>query len=204
MTESQSGKLRLGVLVSGRGSNLVALLRAGAEPDFPAIVVIVCSNREAPALEHARRAEIAQTVFPRAAFPSREARDLAMAGALAAAGVDLVVCAGYDAILSPPFVDRFGGRIINTHPSLLPQFAACMDAPARALAAGVSETGCTVHVVTNQVDAGPILGQRTVPVRQDDTPESLHDRIREAEHRLLPQVLRQLADKLSPLPIGDR
>lgn len=196
-------KLRVGVLVSGRGSNLQALLRACADPDFPALVVIVCSNREAPALDHAQRAGIAHPVFPRAAFATREARDLTMAAALAATGVELVVCAGYDAILSPPFVDRFAGRIINTHPSLLPQFAGCMDAPARALAAGVSETGCTVHLVTNAIDAGPILAQRTVPIRPSDTAESLHDRIRAAEHQLLPEVVRQLAERLSPLPLGD-
>ncbi len=192
---TESGKLRVAVLVSGRGSNLRALLRACAEPGFPASVEIVCSNRDAPALEHARRAGIAHTVFRRADFGSREARDLAMADAIAAAGVDLVVCAGYDAILSSPFVDRFAGRIINTHPSLLPQFAGCMDAPARALAAGVSETGCTVHLVTNDVDAGPILAQQRVPLHAEDTAETLHDRIREAEHRLLPAVVRQLAER---------
>jgi formyltetrahydrofolate-dependent phosphoribosylglycinamide formyltransferase len=191
------------VLVSGRGSNLQALLNASDAPDYPAQVVLVCANRDAPALEHARRTAVPHIVFRRADFASREARDTAMADRLTAAGVDLIVCAGYDAILSAAFVDRFAGQIINTHPSLLPQFAGCMDAPARALAAGVPETGCTVHLVTNEIDAGPILAQRTVPVRSTDTAESLHERIRAAEHQLLPEVVRQLAEQRSPLPLGE-
>ncbi len=188
-------KLRVAVLVSGRGSNLGALLHACANPDFPAGVVLVCANRDAPALQQARRSGVAHVVFRRQAYPSREARDLAMAGALASAAVELIVCAGYDAVLSPAFVDRFAGRVINVHPSLLPAFAGSMDAPARALAAGVSETGCTVHLVTNDVDAGPVLAQERVAVLPDDTAETLHQRIRHAEHRLLPAVVRGLAER---------
>jgi len=188
-------KLRVAVLVSGRGSNLGALLDACANPDFPAGVVLVCANRDAPALQHARRSGVAHVVFRRQAYPSREARDLAMAGALTAAQVELIVCAGYDAILSPAFVDQFAGRIINVHPSLLPAFAGSMDAPARALAAGVSETGCTVHLVTNDVDAGPVLAQHRVAVLPGDTVEALHRRIRDAEHELLPAVVRGLAER---------
>ena len=196
-------KLRIAVLVSGRGSNLRALLDACADPGFPARVVLVCANREAPGLQHARRAGVAHVIFPRHAYASREARDLAMAGALAAAEVELIVCAGYDAVLSPAFVDRFAGRVINLHPSLLPAFAGSMDAPARALAAGVAETGCTVHLVTNDVDAGPVLAQARVAVLPGDTAEALHERIRDAEHRLLPAVVRQLAKQLSPLPLRE-
>jgi phosphoribosylglycinamide formyltransferase-1 len=166
-------------------------------------VVLVCTNRNAPALQHALRAGIARVVFRREAYPSREARDLAMAGALAAADVELIVCAGYDAVLSPVFVAQFSGRIINIHPSLLPAFAGSMDAPARALAAGVSETGCTVHLVTDDVDAGPVLAQERVAVLQGDTAEALHERIRAAEHRLLAAVVRQLAQQLAPLPLGE-
>jgi formyltetrahydrofolate-dependent phosphoribosylglycinamide formyltransferase len=118
-----------------------------------------------------------------------------MARALAAAQVELIVCAGYDAILSPAFVDQFAGRIINVHPSLLPAFAGSMDAPARALAAGVSETGCTVHLVTNDVDAGPVLAQQRVAILPGDTAEALHQRIRDAEHALLPAVVRGLAER---------
>jgi phosphoribosylglycinamide formyltransferase 1 len=196
-------KLRVAVLVSGRGTNLGALLDACANPDFPAGVVLVCANREAPALEYARRSGVAYVVFRRQAYPSREARDLAMAGSLAAAQVELIVCAGYDAILSPAFVDRFPGRIINVHPSLLPAFAGSMDAPARALAAGVSETGCTVHLVTNHVDAGPVLAQHRVAILPGDTAEALHQRIRDAEHELLPAVVRGLAEQYAPLPLGE-
>lgn len=193
------GKFRVGVLVSGQGTNLRALLDATSDPGFPAQVVMVCANRPAAALEYARRAGIAQAVFRRDAYPDRPARDAAMAATLAAAEVELVVCAGYDAILSPRFVDRFPGRIINIHPSLLPAFANCTDAPARAIAAGVPESGCTVHLVTNDIDAGPILAQRRVPVHAGDTPQSLHDRIRQAEHRLLPDVVRRLAEQRMPV-----
>jgi len=188
-------KLRVAVLVSGRGSNLGALLDACASPDFPARVVLVCANRDAPALQYAMRLGVAHVVFRRQAYPTREARALAMAGALAAAQVELIVCAGYDAILSPAFVDQFAGRIINVHPSLLPAFAGSMDAPARALAAGVSETGCTVHLVTNDLDAGPVLAQHRVAVLPADTVETLHQRIRDAEHALLPAVVRGLAER---------
>jgi phosphoribosylglycinamide formyltransferase-1 len=196
-------KLRVAVLVSGRGSNLGALLDACANPDFPARVVLVCANRDALALQHARQSGVAHVVFRRDAYPSREARDLAMAGALVAADVELVVCAGYDAVLSPAFVAQFSGRIINVHPSLLPAFAGSMDAPARALAAGVSETGCTVHLVTNDVDAGPVLAQQRVAILPGDTAEALHQRIRDAEHRLLPAVVRGLAEQFAPLPLGE-
>jgi phosphoribosylglycinamide formyltransferase-1 len=188
-------KFRVGVLVSGQGSNLRALLDAAADPGFPAQVVMVGANRPAAALEYARRARIPHAVFRREAYPDRETRDAAMAAAMVTAGVELVVCAGYDAILSAAFVDQFAGRIINIHPSLLPAFAGCMDAPARAIAGGVPESGCTVHLVTNDLDAGPILAQRRVPIHAGDTPQSLHDRIRQVEHRLLPDVVRQLAQQ---------
>jgi phosphoribosylglycinamide formyltransferase-1 len=149
------------------------------------------------------RAGVAHVVFRREVYPSREARDLAMAGALVAADVELVVCAGYDAVLSPAFVAQFSGRIINVHPSLLPAFAGSMDAPARALASGVSETGCTVHLVTDDVDAGPVLAQERVAILPGDTAGALHERIRDAEHRLLPAVVRGLAEQFSPLPLGE-
>lgn len=186
-------RLRIGVLVSGQGTNLQALLQESRDPGYPAQVVIVCANREAPALEHARLNRVPTAVFARAKFETRERRDLAMADALRLAGVDLVVCAGYDAILSPVFTERFFGRILNVHPSLLPAFKGSMHAVERALEAGVKETGCTVHLVTDDVDGGPILGQRRVPVMSGDTPDRLHARIKAEEHRLLPEVVRQLA-----------
>ncbi len=197
-------RLRVGVLVSGQGSNLQALIRASRAPDYPAQVVIVCANRDAPALDHAKSGGIEAAVFLRSDFPSRDARDQAMAEAFCAQGVELVVCAGYDAILSPAFTSQFPGRIINIHPSLLPAFKGSMDAVDRALAAGVSETGCTVHLVTDDVDAGPILGQRRVPVLSGDTPPRLHARIKAEEHRLLPEIVRQIAEHELRAPVSRR
>jgi phosphoribosylglycinamide formyltransferase-1 len=115
-------------------------------------------------------------------------------------GVELVVCAGYDAILERTFTREFAGRIINIHPSLLPEFAGTMDAVARALEAGVAETGCTIHVVTKDVDQGPVLARRRVEVRPDDTVEGLRDRIQAEEHSLLPEVVRRIAGQVLPLP----
>jgi phosphoribosylglycinamide formyltransferase-1 len=186
-------RLRLGVLVSGRGSNLNALIEACRAPEFPAAVVVVCANKVAPALEHAARAGIPYAVFDRADYPDRESRDLAMAQRLMGYRAELVVCAGYDAILKPAFTREFQGRILNIHPSLLPNFGGSMDAVAHALQAGVRETGCTVHLLTDDVDSGPILGQRRVEVRSDDTVERLHARIQNEEHQLLPDVIRQIA-----------
>jgi len=192
-------RLRVGVLASGRGSNLEALIEASKDPLYPARVAVVCANRECPALEIAKNAGIFRRVFPLSSYPDREARDRAMAQLLLEHGVELVVCAGYDAILEKPFIRRFKRRIINIHPSLLPEFAGTMDAVAMALESGVRETGCTVHIVTDDVDAGPILAQRPVEVRPDDTVESLRNRIQAEEHVLLPAVVKALAGR--PLPI---
>ena len=192
--------LRLGVLVSGRGSNLEALIEAAADPAYPAQIVLVCANKDAPALEHARTARIPWAVFHRADYPDRTARDLAMAIHLKQHRAELVVCAGYDEVLRSAFTRAFEGRIINIHPSLLPAFSGTMDAPARALEAGVRETGCTVHVVTDDVDRGPVLGYRIVPVMSGDTPDRLHARIQAEEHRLLPEVVRGIAEQTIALP----
>jgi phosphoribosylglycinamide formyltransferase 1 len=193
-------RLRVGVLVSGRGSNLEALIQAAKDPLYPARVVAVCANRECPALEIARKAGITRHLFALARYPDRETRDRAMAQTLKDHDVELVVCAGYDAILEKPFTRRFAGRIINIHPSLLPEFAGTMDGVAMALEAGVAETGCTVHVVTDDIDAGPILAQRRVAVRPDDTVESLRQRIQAEEHALLPDLVKKIAGQ--PLPLS--
>ena len=193
-------RLRVGVLVSGRGSNLQALIEAGKDPLYPARVVTVCANRDCAALELAKKASISREIFRLANFPDRKARDLAMAKTLRMHDVELVVCAGYDAILERAFTRQFEGRIINIHPSLLPEFAGTMDAVAMALQAGVTETGCTVHVVTDDLDQGPILDQRRVEVRADDTVEGLRERIQAEEHALLPVVVRRLAGQ--PLPLA--
>jgi len=192
-------RLRVGVLVSGRGSNLQALIEAGKDPMYPARVVMVCANRDCAALEVAKKASISREVFRLANFPDRKARDLAMGKTLRMHDVELVVCAGYDAILERVFTRQFEGRILNIHPSLLPDFAGTMDAVAMALQAGVKETGCTVHLVTDDVDQGPILAQRRVEVLPDDTVESLRERIQAEEHALLPVVVKRLAGQ--PLPL---
>jgi len=193
-------RLRVGVLVSGRGSNLQALIEAAKDPLYPARVVMVCANRDCPALEIAKKAGISRRVFRLAGFPDRKARDWEMVRVLRQHGVELVVCAGYDAILERAFTREFEGRIINIHPSLLPEFAGTMDAVRMALNAGVAETGCTIHVVTKDVDQGPILAQRRVEVRPDDTVESLRERIQAEEHGLLGEVVRRLAGQPLPLP----
>ncbi|HVH65012.1 MAG TPA: phosphoribosylglycinamide formyltransferase [Candidatus Acidoferrum sp.] len=193
-------KLRVGVLVSGQGSNLRALIEATRDPVYPARVVAVAANRECPALEIAKKQRITRQLFRLADYEDRKHRDLAMARMLKFHGVELVVCAGYDAILGRAFVREFPGRIINIHPSLLPEFAGTMNAIAMALASGATETGCTIHVVTNDVDRGPILAQRRVEIRPDDTVDSLRERIQAEEHMLLPVVVKRLAGQ--PLPLS--
>lgn len=172
----------IGVLASGNGTNLQSLLDAGLP------VVAVASNKPGvKALERAERARVAASVFQLEDFGSREERDLAMAEWLAVRGAEVVVCAGYMHLLTPAFLDRFAA--INVHPSLLPAFPG-LDAVGQALAAGVPETGVTVHFVDEGVDSGPILAQETVPIEEGDTAESLYERIRAVEHRLLPDAVR--------------
>ena len=173
----------IGVLVSGEGTNLQALLDAGLP------VVGVASNRAAaPALA---RASCATAAFELADFPDRAARDAAMADWLEQQGVRLVVLAGYMHLLTPQFLAQFPERVINVHPSLLPEFPGA-HAVADQLAAGVRESGVTVHVVDERVDSGPILLQERVPVLEGDTVETLHERIKQVEHRLLPQAVEEL------------
>lgn len=186
--------LRVGVLASGRGTNLQALLDASARQSIPARVVAVVSNRPtAPALERARRAAVPTAVFPRSAFDSQEAQEQAIVRFLREHGVELVVLAGYVLVLGPTLLGAFENRVINIHPSLLPAFANTLHAQAEALRHGVKISGCTVHFVTSQVDAGPIIVQRAVPVFEDDTEETLAARILAEEHQALPEALRLLA-----------
>ena len=194
-------KLRVGVLVSGQGSNLRALIEATKDLLYPARVVAVCANRECPALEIAKQNGISRQIFRLTEYEDRQHRDLAMARMLKFHGVELVVCAGYDAILDRVFIREFPGRIINIHPSLLPEFGGTMNAVALALEAGVTETGCSIHVVTNDVDQGPVLAQRRVQVRSDDTIESLRARIQSEEHVLLPVVVKRIAGQTLPLSV---
>lgn len=186
----RSDLLRLGVLISGRGSNLLAILEAIERGELVASVALVACNRpEAPGLAHATSRGIPTLIADRAIYPARADRHRAIADALVAAHVDLVVLAGWDEILVPELIGRFDGRIINVHPSLLPAFAGTLHAQREALAYGVKVSGCTVHLVTNDVDGGPIILQRTAPVQEDDSPETLAARILEEEHRALPEAI---------------
>jgi len=187
--------LRVGVLVSGAGTNLQALLDACAEPGFPARVVLVgCNRAGAAAVGRAESARVPVCLVDRAANPSRARRQAILLEALQAEKVGLVVLAGFDEILIPEFVAAYGGRMLNTHPSLLPAFGGTMHAVEQALEHGVKIAGCTVHLVTDDMDAGPILLQQCVEVRDDDDVASLHARIREQEHRLLPMAVRAFAE----------
>jgi phosphoribosylglycinamide formyltransferase-1 len=187
--------LRVGVLVSGAGTNLQALLDACAEPGFPARIVLVgCNRAQAGAIARAESAGVPVCLTDRAVIPRRADRQQQLLEALQAVEIGLVVLAGFDEILIPEFVAAYSGRIVNTHPSLLPAFGGTMHAVAQALEHGVKVTGCTIHLVTDQLDAGPILLQDTVDVRDDDDVASLHARIRALEHRLLPMAVRAFAE----------
>ena len=180
----------IGVLVSGSGSNLQALLDAGLP-----VNAVASNNAQAFALERAGKAGVAAASFPLDAFATRVERDEAMAEWLVMRDVELVVCAGYMHLLSPSFLDRFASRVINVHPSLLPAFPG-MSAIEDALAAGVTVTGATVHYVDEGVDTGPVIEQVEVAIADDDTVESLRERVQALEHRLLPQVTGRLVEEL--------
>ncbi len=187
--------LRVGVLVSGGGTNLQALLDACARGSLAATIVLVASNRaDAPALDRARAAGVPVHVADRATLPRRSERQQRVLEALRAAAAELVVLAGFDEILGEPLVRAYAGRMINTHPSLLPAFGGTMHAVEQALERGVKVTGCTVHLVTDEPDAGPILLQRCVEVRAGDTATTLHARILAEEHRLLPAAVAAFAE----------
>jgi phosphoribosylglycinamide formyltransferase-1 len=194
MTTSPATPLRLGVLASGRGSNLQAILEACARPGFPARVVVVISDRErAHALERARAAGVEALFVNPKDFADREAFDLALVRELHARRVDLVCQAGFMRILSPAYVRAFAGRALNIHPSLLPAFPG-LHAQRQALEHGVKVAGATVHFVEEGVDSGPIVLQASVPVHADDTEASLSARILAEEHRLYPEAIRLFAE----------
>lgn len=188
--------MRLGVLVSGRGSNLEALLRAGLG------VELVVSNRPAVrALDVAASEGVRTVVLRRAAFSSADARDAAIGQALTDAGAELAVLAGYDQLLRPAYFEAFRGRTINIHPSLLPAHGGRgmvgLAVHRSVLAAGEAVTGVTIHEVTPDLDAGPVLARVEVPVTPDDDAESLAERVLAEEHRLLVATVRELADGIS-------
>ena len=173
----------IGVLASGEGTNLQALVDAGLP-----IAAVASNRRDARALA---RVTVPTAAFELGDYPSREERDTAMADWLQSHGVRLVVLAGYMHILTPVFLDRFEGAVVNVHPSLLPSFPGA-HAVEEQLAAGVRESGATVHLVDAGVDSGPILAQERVPVLDGDTVETLHERIKAVEHELLPKVVGEL------------
>jgi len=195
-------RLKVAVLISGRGSNLAALIAACAEPAFPAEIALVLSNKaEAKGLERALAAGLKTAVIDHRRR-TREDFDLEVEAALKAAGVELICLAGFMRLFSAGFVERWRDRILNIHPSLLPAFKG-LHVQEQALAAGVRITGCTVHVVRPEMDAGPIVAQAAVPVLDGDTPDSLAERILAAEHRLYPLALRLFAEGRARVE-GDR
>lgn len=183
---------RVAILISGTGSNMVALLRSmtGDHPARP--VLVLASDRAAPGLARAAELGVATAAVDRRGHGSRAGFEAALLRELEAARPDILCLAGFMCVLSEAFVARFAGRILNIHPSLLPKYPG-LHTHARALAAGDSEAGCTVHLVTAELDAGPVLGQRRVPVLAGDTEETLAARVLEAEHDLYPEVLRRFA-----------
>ena len=186
--------LGLGVLASGRGSNLQAILEACARPDFPARVVVVVADRErAPALEHARQHRVPAIWLNPKDFGDRAAYDEALRRLLDEHRVGLVCLAGFMRILTPGLVRAYAGRIVNVHPSLLPAFPG-LAAQRQALEHGVRVAGATVHFVDDGVDTGPIILQASVLVHPDDTEESLSARILVEEHRLYPEAIRLFAE----------
>jgi phosphoribosylglycinamide formyltransferase-1 len=189
-----SGPARVAVLISGRGSNMAALLAAAADPAYPARIALVLSNRaDAPGLAHAAARGVPTALVESRAFRGdRAAFEAAMEAELARHDIGIIALAGFMRVLTAGFVARWEGRMVNIHPSLLPAFPG-LDTHARALAAGVRLHGCTVHLVSAGVDEGPILAQAAVPVLEADTEASLAARVLAQEHRLYPAALAWLA-----------
>lgn len=185
---------RVAILISGRGSNMVALIEAAAEPSFPAEIVLVVSNRpDATGLGRAAERGIATAVVDHKRFASREAFEQALHDTLTQARIELICLAGFMRVLTPWFLSRWPDRVINIHPALLPAFPG-LDTHARALAAGAKVHGATVHFVVPEVDAGPVIAQGSVPVEAGDTEATLAARVLTVEHRIYPQALRAIAE----------
>jgi phosphoribosylglycinamide formyltransferase-1 len=193
---------RVGILISGRGSNMMALVEAARAADYPAEIATVISSRpDAPGLGWAKAQNLTAIALDHKAYASREAFDEAVHAALIEARVELVALAGFMRIQSTGFVARWAGRQLNIHPSLLPLFKG-LHPQKQALDAGVRISGCTVHFVTEEMDAGPIVAQAAVPVRDGDTPETLAARILVAEHKLYPMALALVASGAARLEDG--
>jgi phosphoribosylglycinamide formyltransferase 1 len=188
-------KKRVAVLISGRGSNMTALIEAAQAKDYPAEIVLVVSNRpDAAGLARAREAAIATAVIDHQPFgKDREAFERALDDELRQHRIDIVCLAGFMRLLTAWFIGRWRGRILNIHPALLPEFKG-LDTHRRALEAGVKRHGATVHFVVEETDAGPIISQQSVPVLQGDTEATLAARVLEIEHRIYPEALRLVAE----------
>jgi phosphoribosylglycinamide formyltransferase-1 len=185
---------RVAILISGRGSNMAALIDAARKPDFPAEIVLVISNRpEAAGLATARQKGIQTAVIDHKAFATRDAFDAALETRLAKARVDIICLAGFMRMLTTPLVERWRGRMLNVHPSLLPDLKG-LHTHSRALAAGMKLHGCTVHFVAPELDSGPIILQAEVPVLDGDDEKSLAARVLAEEHRIYPEALKLLAE----------
>ena len=187
-------KLKVGILISGRGSNMAALIEAARAPGYPAEIAVVISNvASAGGLETARQAGIPAVAIPHRDYPDRESFDRAVSAELEGHGVGLVALAGFMRIQSPWFPAHWKNRLLNIHPSLLPSFPG-LHVQQQALDAGVRISGCTVHFVTAELDAGPIVAQAAVPVLPGDDADRLAARILRQEHRLYPEVVRWFAE----------
>jgi formyltetrahydrofolate-dependent phosphoribosylglycinamide formyltransferase len=190
------------VLISGRGSNMTALIAAASDPAFPAEIVGVISDKaDAAGLGNANARGIATQVISRADHASKQAHDAAIDAALSAFNAEIVALAGYMRILTTGFVEKWQGRMINIHPALLPAFKG-LDTHARALAAGMRIHGCTVHFVTSEMDDGPIIAQAAVPVMVGDNVDALAARVLKAEHRLYPLALGLVAEGRARMEAG--
>ncbi|RME39125.1 MAG: phosphoribosylglycinamide formyltransferase [Deltaproteobacteria bacterium] len=188
-----AGKLKIGVLASGGGTNLQAIIDRCQDGSLPAEIVLVLSNNPgAGALERAKKAGLPTCCIDHREYASREEFDRAVVAALRTAGVELVVLAGFMRLITDIFLDAFPGRIMNIHPALLPAFPG-LHVQKKALEYGARFAGCTVHFVDNGVDTGPIILQAVVPVLQDDTEETLAQRILEQEHRIYPRAIELFA-----------
>jgi phosphoribosylglycinamide formyltransferase 1 len=188
-------KKRVAVLISGRGSNMASLIAAAKDENYPAEITLVLSNRpDAGGLDHARGQGITTAVIDHTQYgKDREAFERALQDVLTAHRIDLVCLAGFMRLLTPWFVGQWQGRMLNIHPALLPAFKG-LHTHERALEAGVKTHGATVHFVSREMDSGPIIAQAEVPVLDGDTPATLAARVLEAEHRIYPQALRQVAE----------
>ena len=185
---------RVGILISGRGSNMAALIEAARAPDYPAEIALVISNEpHAAGLTFAAAQGIATAVVNHRDYASRDAFGEPLDAKLRAADIDLVCLAGFMRLLAAPFVERWRGRMLNIHPSLLPTFKG-LDTHARALAAGAKVHGCTVHFVVPELDSGPVILQAEVPVMANDDEKSLAARVLKEEHRLYREALRLVAE----------